>query len=175
MKKTSIIVVSYDTTRLQRKITSACLANIQKYTNRDEYELIHIDQSDVRHKRKLTAEIDTKHHIIDMDKHIEMKHIGVSAANNLGYKKSSDDCEYIVFMHNDVFVPDDWLKHLREAIEDGSKVVQPHQGPATREFVIKARTEEVQANSDAGLIMMSKETFKGTGGWDERFFTCNIK
>jgi hypothetical protein len=32
-KKVSIIVVDYDVIRLQRQITSACLGNIQKYTD----------------------------------------------------------------------------------------------------------------------------------------------
>ena len=161
--KTSIVVVAYDTIRLQRKITSACLANIQRYTNRDEYELIFVDQGVGK-----PTPLDVSHHLLDIDKHVVAGDIGVSAAYNLGYKESNPDYPLIVFMHNDVLVPDDWLKNLRESL-DTHKVVMPHQGPTTRDFVIESRTKNIQANNDAGLIMMSKETFKGTGGWDERF------
>jgi len=170
MKKTSIICVAYDTTRLQRNMTSACLADIQRYTNRDEYELIFIDQiPENEDEGKINRELDTRHHIIDVDQHIVIPHIGLSAAMNLGYKKSSDDCEYIVFIHNDVFVPDDWLKNMRDVLEEGYKVVMPHQGMTTRQFVLDAKKKDLQANDDAGLIMMSKDTFRETGGWDERF------
>ncbi len=161
--KTSIIVVAFDTIRLQRKITSACLANIQRYTNRDEYELIFIDQA-----KGKPLSLDNRHHLLDIDKHIIVGDIGVSRAFNLGYKESNPDYPLIAFIHNDVLVPDDWLKNLREALSE-HKIVMPHQGPTTREFVIESRTKNIQANDDAGLVLMSKETFMQTGGWDERF------
>lgn len=156
--KTSIIVVAYDTTRLQRLITSACLASIQKYTNRDEYELIFIDQGIIK-------DLDKKHHIIDIDKHIKIAHIGCSAAMNLGYKNSNPNYGLIAFIHNDVFVYEGWLQQLRDSLTDHNhRIAMPHQGKTAREHVLNP----IQGNDDAGLILMSKETFLETGGWDER-------
>lgn len=162
-KKTSIIVVAYDINRLQRQITSACLGNIEKFTDRNEYELILVDQKPV-------SELDTRHNYFKIDKHIVLdKHIGMSAAMNLGAKKSKG--KYFCFMHNDVLVWEGWLSILRSFLEkDPNGIIMPHQGRTSREEMKKFYKEEnPRGNDDAGLVMMSKEIFKQTGGWDERF------
>lgn len=167
MPKTSIVVVAWDTNRIQRQITSACLGNIAKFTNRDEYELILVDQCNKQER------LDNKHNLIDIDTPIPLdENIGSSAAMNLGYKHSNPEYPYICFMHNDVFVPDNWLTILRELVDRSGTAVMPTQGRMDRKFVKKAQTEEsFQANDDAGLVIMTKEFFKQTGGWDERFKT----
>lgn len=170
--KTSIIVCAYDTLRIQRQITSACLANIEKYTDVDDYELILIDQMSEKWDEAKGSNLDTKHNFFRLTKDIKLKkHIGMSAAMNLGYKESNPDYPYIVFMHNDVFVWEGWLPALRSFMVEGKdKIIMPHQGRATREGIKKFRKEEYpRGNDDAGLVMMSKESFKKTGGWDERF------
>lgn len=160
--KTSIIVVAYDTLRIQRQITSACIGNIAKYTNRDEYELIFIDQGDMR-------DLDDRHQHIDIDKWIRIPHIGLSASMNKGYKESNSEYPYIVFMHNDVFVWEGWLGTLRSFVDKG-RIVMPCQGIMSREKVKQYYKEESPYGyDDAGMVMMSKEDFRKTGGWDERF------
>jgi hypothetical protein len=73
-------------------------------------------------------------------------------------------------MHNDVFVWEGWLSKLLYEIEGrGDGVVMPHQGITTRENVLKSYKERGHGNDDAGMILMSRETFDKTGGWDERF------
>ena len=165
MNKTSIIVPAYDTIRLQRNITSACLGNIARYTNRNEYELIFIDQEPI-------GKLNEKFHFIDIDKFIKLeKHIGSSASMNLGAEKSSPDTEYLCFLHNDVFVWEGWLETLRGFLDrEEAKIIMPHQGAYDREAIKQFyEKENPRGNDDAGLVMMSKDTFKKIGGWDERF------
>mgnify|MGYP001584285147 CR=1 FL=1 len=171
INKTSIIVTAYDETALHRRITSACLGNINRFTNRDEYELILVDQNATNNKTRW-MDLNTRHHFIDIDKHIKLDNgIGQSAAFNLGYKNSNPDYGNIIFIHNDVLVNEGWLSILRSCIEGKENaIIMPHQGPSNREHILQMYSEkEPRGNDDAGLIMMSKETFKKTGGWDERF------
>lgn len=166
MKKTSIIVVSYDTTRLQRWITSACLGNIARYTNRDEYELIYVEQ------RGLNYDLNRRHHCIDINKHIVIEgNLGASAASNRGAKEATGD--YLCFLHNDVLVWEGWLPALRKVLDTGNVgIVYPHQGPSPREQILEFyNAENPSGNNDAGLTMMTREAFERTGGWDERFKT----
>jgi len=167
MNKTTIVVAAYDVNIFQRRITSACLGNITRYTNRDEYELIFVDQGK-------PDELNERFHKVDIDKHIKLpENLGSSAAMNVGAKAASLDTKYICFMHTDVFVSEGWLETLRSVLDIGPwKGVMPHQGADTREFVKKSMASEtpfIRGNDDAGVIMMDKETFAKSGGWDERF------
>jgi len=171
MNKTSIIVPSYDTIRLQRWITSACIGNISRYTNEDEYELIFVDQQPPGGSGDLNQRF---HNIKIIDKWLKpIGNLGCSAAMNLGAKEANLDMAYLCFMHNDVLVWEGWLEGLRSIIEEGiAKIVMPHQGADTREAILKYRSQEwPKGNDDAGLILMTKEMFDKSGGWDERFKT----
>jgi len=155
---------------LQMLITSAVLGNISKYTDREDYELILVDQKTSGGGRLM--ELNHRHNHIPINKHIKLdKNIGMSAAMNLGYKNSNPDYPYICFMHNDVFVWEGWLKTLRGFLEkDESAIIMPTQGPYKREDILKFYQEESpKGNDDAGMVIMSKKIFKKTGGWDERF------
>ena len=165
LDKTSIVMTAFNQDALQVQITSAVLGNISKYTDREDYELILVDQGNP------PPDLNHRHHCIDIDKHIKIPHIGMSAAMNRGYKESNPDYPYVCFIHNDVFVWEGWLSTLRGFIEkDPTTIMMPHQGPSTRENIKNSYLEEnPRGNDDAGLIMMTKETFKKTGGWDERF------
>ena len=165
-EKTSIIMTALNQNALQVNITSAALGNISKYTNREDYELILVDQGNP------PPDLNHRHNNIDIDKHIKIKgNIGMSAAMNRGYKESNPNYPYICFMHNDVFVWEGWLSTLREFIEkDPKSIIMPTQGPYSREDIKRFCSEENPVgNDDAGMVIMSKETFKKTGGWDERF------
>lgn len=164
-KKVSIIVVDYDVIRLQRQITSACLGNIQKYTDPEDYELILIDQWRDRENR--LDGLDNKHQCISIDKYISIPHIGLSAAYNLGAKESTG--EYLVFMHNDVFVWEGWLRTLLSEIEGTEMVIMPGQGVINREMILSFYKEAGKGHDDAGMFMMSRKAYEKTGGWDERF------
>lgn len=167
MDKTTIVVPAFDQNILQRRITSACLGNITRYTNRDEYELILVDQGKL-------LDLNNRFHKIDIDKWIKLKeNLGSSGAMNRGAKEADPNTKYICFLHTDVFVSEGWLEILRSVLKDGGyKIVMPHQGADDREFVKKSRdsdTPMIRGDDDAGLVMMYKESFAKTGGWDERF------
>ena len=158
---TSIIVTACDTTRVQRQITSTCLGNINKFTDREDYELILVDQGNL-------FDLDDRHNLIDINKWLKMKPVGQSRAMNLGAKEAKG--YYLCFIHNDVFVNEGWLSILKRVFEKAKAPVTPMQGRIPREYIKRAWLEEITAsNDDAGLWFMDKEMFYQTGGWDERF------
>ena len=162
-KLTSIIMVACDIHPLLRRITSAALHNIEKYTDKEDYELILVDNEiDDR-------SLDTRYHRWDLDHYIfNEKDMGYSASNNQGAKIAVG--KYLCFIHNDVFVWEGWLRGLRNLVENGiSDIAWPHQGPTPREYVKKSYNEDLQANDDAGIIFMRKSDFEKVGGYDERF------
>ena len=116
---------------LQTNITSAAIGNISKYTDREDYELILIDQRTPDMNK--IPDLNCRHNAIVLDKHIKIDHIGMSAAMNKGFKESNPDYPYICFIHNDVFVWEGWLKTMREMIEkDSTAIIMPTQGPYKR-------------------------------------------
>jgi len=146
-------------------MTYACLGNIAKYTDDEDYELIVVDQG------KMVELSDRYHTTNHVDKHLIVGDVGMSQAMNIGAKEATG--EYICFMHNDVFVWEGWLPTLRGFLENPKydyKVVMPHQGRTTREMMKQFEVEEnPRGNDDAGLMIMRKSDFEATGGWNERF------
>lgn len=163
LDKTSIIVVACDFNTTLRRISKACLGAIAKFTDRDSYELIFVDQNPC-------TEIASRYHKIDIDKQIWEGDIGGSQAFNRGAKESNPDYKYICFMHNDFIVNDGWLPAMLKPLNEGFKYTMPHQGITTREDLENFRRDPtIRGNDDAGMVCMTKESFKETGGWDERF------
>jgi GT2 family glycosyltransferase len=162
---TSIIVAPFDNQVIVRRMTYACLGNIAKYTDDEDYELIVVDQG------SMTNIHDVYHMTDHVDKHLVVGDVGMSQAMNIGAKEATG--KYICFMHNDVFVWEGWLRTMVGFLENPKykyRIVMPHQGRTTREMMKKFEKEEnPRGNDDAGLILMSKEDFDKTGGWDERF------
>jgi len=167
IKKTTIIVCARDTLRVQRRVTMVALGNIQKYTDTDDYELILIDAGTHTY-------IDNKYDCIDIKKHIILEEdIGVSASMNMGVEISSSDYPYVCFMHNDVFVSEGWLGNLIKHFSEDDRspdVIMPSQGYMTRQDVLDSYSgARKNFDSDAGMMLMSKESFEKVGKWDERF------
>jgi len=163
LDKTSIIVVACDFQSTQRRVTKACLGCISKWTDREDYELILVDQ-------KPCMEIESRYHKIDIDKHLIVDDIGGAQAFNLGAKESNPEYKYICFLHNDVMVIDNWLPMMLEPLSRGFTQTMPIQGMLTREEVkLLQQQEDPGGYDDAGMICMTKEEFAKTGGWDERF------
>jgi len=164
MNKTSIIVVAYDRLKISRHITSACLGTVQAYTDREEYELILIDNDPV-------GELNRKYNIIELDKHITIQDIGYAASVNMGVKLSTVSYPYICLLHNDVFVQEGWLQTLIQEMElQNGDVIMPGQNPYTREQIKGLRKgENINMWDDAGLMLMKRSLFEKMGGYDERF------
>lgn len=183
--KVSIIVVAYDTTNRDRQMTGSCIGTIEMYTDREDYELIFVDQVPFQKLGEVSNPGVLKYTPEDVavgvwrykpvvvDKYIETtENIGLSAAFNLGAKEATG--KYICFMHHDVFVPDNWLPKMVSALSQ-NRIIVPHQGPTKREDVIrwsKMTHDELMLENgyyDAGMLLMTREDFLKTPGWDEDF------
>ena len=187
MNKTSIIIVALDKTERDRQMTGSCIGTIEMNTNREDYELILVDQMAfetigavanpgvLKYTPIKNGDGDHRYLPVVLDKYIEVpENIGLSAAYNLGAKNATG--KYLVFMHNDIFLPDNWLPNMIKALEENkAKIITPHQGPTTREEVKRwsqmthKELMNEQGHYDAGLLLMKTEFFKSTPGFDEAF------
>lgn len=159
-------MASYDILRIHRYVTSAALGNIQKFTDPEDYELIFVDANP-----STKDFMNYKYHLIKIDKYIDLEtDPGISACRNIGAKHADPDNGYICFIDNDVFVNEGWLDTLKKVMKKhNARYVLPQQGQTTREFIKKSYIEEHPGQDDAGLMLMTREAFDITGGWDERF------
>lgn len=167
MNKTSVVVCAYDTEEWQRHITLACLNCLRRFTPKDEYELILIDTGTI----ESIGGPYNRWEIIKPDIHYKFDNIGYSKAMNIGVEMSSKDTEYVVLMHNDVFVQEGWLGKMRKYIESGNyEVVYPDQIARTRENIEDIYSGKfTQGYDEAGLQMMRKSDYLKTGGYDDDF------
>lgn len=163
----SIILNTYDTTRVQRHMTQQCIANIRKWTDpiEDPYEIIIVDNEptmDFYHEYDLYK----PYTVI----RVEPKET-VYASYNRGATAANGDI--LMFIQNDVFVHDRCINKLARYLEKWD-VAFPQQYPISREHVVKAMKvkdgEDTEVGQrDAGLIAITREAFSKTDGWDERF------
>lgn len=166
--RVSIILTCFNSTRLAKHMSQLAIDHIRKFTDRKDYELIIMDPepkfalTDPWNSLDLEGK-DTKHMVLSQDP-------GYTACMNIGADKAKHDI--LVFMQNDVFVHEGWLEGLVWYIKNGWEAVFPDQVYRTREYV-KATyerdfddLESMKGGRDAGLIMITKEAFKRTGGWN---------
>lgn len=158
----SIILNTWDTTRVQRHMTQQCIACLYKYTD-SEFELILVDNEP---KFDLYHEYDIyKLEYIKVD-----PKLNVYESYNLGAKRAKGD--KLMFIQNDVFVHERTIDKLAKYLETYD-VAYPQQYPITREDVKKINKlndgELAEVGwRDAGLLAITKEAFDKTG-WDERY------
>lgn len=162
---TTVIVVGYHETKLSAHMTMLCLANITKYTDPEDYELILIEDVPKEQVRD-------DYHVLKIDKHIILdERTTYSKKINLASKEASG--EYLAIVQNDVFVWEGWLKNLRYYLETGlGEAIIPDQFPRTRQYILDSygMTMEEGLNMgarDACLIMITAEAFEKTGGFNE--------
>jgi hypothetical protein len=167
MKKTSVIMCAFDTEMWQRHITLAALNCIRRFTPSDEYELILVDTGTVTDEGGPYNRFE----IIKPDKWIKRDDIGYSAAMNLGVKESDSESEYVILMHNDVFVQEGWLPKLRKYLEENlCEVVYPDQIARTRKNMEEIYEGKAPVGYDeAGMQMMKKKDYIRIGGYDDDF------
>lgn len=163
----SIIVPAYVQTQLSAHITMACLANIIKYTDPKEYELILIHDEPkfpVRDDFGIFKEVGLKEIILP-------EYTNYSTKMNLAAKQAKG--EYLAFIQNDCFVWDGWLEAVKYYFENNlGECIIPHQFPVNYKFVREAddASYEEALNKgarDACAIMITREAFEKVGGFND--------
>lgn len=160
----SIILNTYDTTRVQRHMTQQCIACIRKYTEGD-YELIIVDNEPTM----------GFYHEYDIYKPYTLIEVTpketVYASYNRGAKAAKGDI--LMFIQNDVFVHERTINKLAAYLEEFD-VAFPQQYPVTREEMVAIHntpdgTLTEIGQRDAGLLAITRKAFKKSGGWDGRY------
>ena len=166
MKKglTSIIVPAYNATPVSAHITMACLANIARFTDREDYELILIEDCP-----KVAVRDDYK--VLGIDKHFVLtKRTNYATKMNLAAAQAEG--EFLAFIQNDCFVYEDWLPVLRYYLEKKlADVVVPDQTPRDRKYIKDAMELSLEdglykGNRDACMMVMTREAYDKTGGFN---------
>ena len=163
--KTSIIMTAYNQSVVSAHITMAALANITKYTDPEDYELILIEdipKFDVRDDYK----------VLKIDKHIILdEYTNYTVKMNMAAKEATG--EYLCFIQNDVFVWEGWLKSFLYYFDNKlSECMIPDQFPRTREYIKKADAMTYEEGLDMGqkedcMYFMTRDVFDRIGGWNE--------
>lgn len=162
---TSIIMTAYIQTPHQAHMTMASLANVTRYTDSDDYELILMSDSE-----KYPVRDD--YHVLKIDQYNRTQGVGYTKSMNDGAKLSKGDI--IVFLQNDVFVWEGWLRNMRYYIEENmADCIIPDQCPRDRKFVKMSydlTPEEGMryGSRDAGCLMITRKAFERCGGWNEK-------
>lgn len=160
----SIILNSYNPTRAHLHMTMACLAAIRKFTE-EPYEIIVVDN---------TPELGIRD-----DYHVLQPYTLIQNTDNHtvydSYNQGAEAAKYdkLFFIQSDVFVHERTLNKLALYL-DKWDIVFPQQVPISREDVKEIYSlEDGQmahiGGRDAGLLGITKEAFKKSGGWDGRF------
>lgn len=167
--KTSIIVTCFNNTRTQTHMSMLCLDHIRKFTD-FPYQLIVMDPDPkfpIRDDYK-TLQLDKEHDALWLRPKPDP---GYTKCMNMGAKEATGDV--LVFMQNDVFVHENWLEGMLWYIRKGWEAVFPDQVPRDREYIRATYgrhyddPESLKGGRDAGLLMITAEAFKRTGGWNE--------
>ena len=166
--KVSIIMCCFNFSRTVAHMAMASISNIRRFTDEEDYELIIIDNVP-----KFAIRDDYKVlHLENATHIIEETDIGYYASLNKGARLAKG--KYLCFIQPDVFVHENWLKNAVYYLDNNmADVVFPDQFPQTREYVKKSydmNFEEAMkyGGREAGCLIITKEGFDKTGGWDER-------
>ncbi len=165
--KVSIIVTSFNNTHTSCHMTMACLANITAYTDPEDYELILVDPVCKPH---FDPRDDYK--VLKIDKWLKPNpDPGYASCVNLGAKEAQG--EYLVFVQNDAFVQEGWLRGLLKYLENGYDLVWPDQTPRSREYILKTYKadwfddESLHGWNDEGIFAISKKAWEKVGGYKD--------
>lgn len=165
MSKTSVIMTAYNQTAVSAHITMAALANITKYTDPEDYELILVEDIP-----KFNVRDD--YGVLKIDKHIIFDtYTPYTVKMNAAAKEATGD--YLCFIQNDVFVWEGWLKGFQYYFDNGlSRCMIPDQFPRTREYIKESYEMSYEEGLNLGhkedcMYFMTREAFDKMGGWNE--------
>ena len=160
---TSIIFTCFIQEPWQAHMSTAVLENITRYTNPRDYELIVMSDSE-------KFPIRDGYKVLKIDRYERTEGLSYAQSMNRGAKLAKG--EYLCFFQNDVFVWYYWLEDLKEYVLRGlADCVMPDQIPRSFENVEKIKIldfeEAMFGLGDDGLLFITKEAFKRTGGFNE--------
>ncbi|WP_333804621.1 glycosyltransferase [Sulfurospirillum sp.] len=112
---TSIVVLTYN--QLE-DCTKSCIKSIYEYTDKEQFELIIVDNDSQDGTKEYLKSIESKYPNIkvllnDINK-------GYAGGNNDGIKASNG--EYVILLNNDTLVSEGWLERLLRPFHDDCKV-----------------------------------------------------
>lgn len=120
MAKVSIVIPVFN----QPALTKSCLAAIKESTDRDQYELIVVDNASIASTKKFLEEQRDNNEVDHLI--VNEKNLGCAAALNQGIQAFTTD--YLIFLHNDCIVSKQWLQQilkLEEEFEEEMAVLLP--------------------------------------------------
>lgn len=166
MSKTSVIVTAYNQTAVSAHITMAALANIRKYTDPEDYELILVEDIPLFRTRD-------DYGVLNIDKHIIFdEYTAYTRKMNLAAEQATGD--YLCFIQNDVFVWEGWLKSFQYYFDNGlSRCMIPDQFPRTREYIKESYEMSYEEGLKHGsmedcMYFLTREAFDKIGRWNEK-------
>jgi len=169
MKKgfTSVIMTAYIQNHLQQNMTTLAVANITKYTDPEDYELILMSDNE---KEQVRDYDDGSKSMYKIDQYIRTTDMEYTKSMNEGAKLAQG--EYLIFIQNDVFVHEGWLKGIVSYFRTGYDLVYPDQTPRDREFVLKSYAmtfdEGAQLGGrDEGMWCLTREAYDKIDGFNE--------
>lgn len=158
-------MTAYNQTAVSAHITMAALANITKYTNPEDYELILIEDIPKFRTRD-------DYHVLKIDKHIILdEYTNYTVKMNMAAKEAKGD--YLCFIQNDVFVWEGWLDSFHYYFDNKlSECMIPDQFPRTREYIKEANAMTYEEGLDKGhkedcMYFLTRKAFDKIGGWNE--------
>lgn len=165
----SIILNSYNPTRVHLHTTMACLAAITKFTD-DPYELIVVDNKPDGMDEPLLIR-DDYHNLHPYTYILNNENQTAYHCYNQGAEAAKGD--KLVFIQSDVFCHEQTINKLVKYLDEWD-IAFPQQVPITREEVKQIYTvpDGVATDiggRDAGMIAMTREAYDKSGGWDGRF------
>lgn len=107
LNKVSIIILTYNNLDYSKK----CLDSIRKYTRKDSYEIIVVDNMSTDGTREWLAQQK------DIKKVFNNENVGFPKGCNIGIKVSESNND-ILLLNNDVEVCENWLYNLQIALND---------------------------------------------------------
>ncbi len=110
MRKTSIIILTYNNLSL----TKGCIESIFKYTEKDSYEIIVVDNASTDDTVAYLKEQK------DIKTIFNSENVGFPKGCNMGIQLASKDND-ILLLNNDTIVTTNWLKNLKICLESDEK------------------------------------------------------
>ena len=150
-------------------MSMACVSNIRRFTDMEDYELIIIDNVP-----KFPFRDDYK--VLDIDKItfiVNKEDKGYYASLNQGAGLAIG--ENLCFIQPDVFVHEGWLRNMVYYLDTGYDVVFPDQFPQRRDYIKRSYEMSFEeatkwGGREAGCVIMSRKIFDKVTGWDDRLF-----